>query len=220
VEPSPREQARDFNIVTADADVVVVFPEDGVFQTGEVMIAAVDSGFVADFKNPIMKSENQKVTDLKEGQYRATYTSMDKQWRGDSGVVSVKAGAVNMFVIEVKKIDRRLRVGGWESGQLKTQFSERTWDVTEFLASGGRLAFLVEYTRGDHAAAIQWAALLEDGREIARDTHNGWAGTNRWGNVYRMNLADRKPGARYELRMSMKSDGGTDSAGNVYLNLN
>ena len=125
-----------------------------------------------------------------------------------------------MFVIEAKKFDRRLKVGSWISGELSVAMAPKTWDITELLASGGELAFLVEYRSGNHAVATAGAELLENGRAIASDQHAGWSGTNRWGNVYRMSLAERKAGARYEVRIMMRTDGGTDSFGDVFFNLN
>jgi hypothetical protein len=45
--------------------------------------------------------------------------------------------------------------------------------VTSHVAAGEPLHVTFDFERGFHALVIEWAALLEDGREIGRDTHPG-----------------------------------------------
>jgi hexosaminidase len=63
---------------------------------------------------------------------------------------------------------------------------------------------------------IAWAALLENGAEIDRDTHAGFAGATPSKPAYVLRLPARRPGATYTLRASVAGRGGTDSSGIVY----
>jgi hypothetical protein len=60
-------------------------------------------------------------------------------------------------------------------------------------------------------------ALLEDGKEIGRDTHNGFTGASPKNTSYGINLPAWKAGATYTIKAQVASDGGTDSHGVVVL---
>jgi hexosaminidase len=67
---------------------------------------------------------------------------------------------------------------------------------------------------------IAWVALLENGKEIARDTHPGCARADHrmvgsYDSLYVLTAAGRKPGGKYTLQASVTPEGGTDSAGEV-----
>ncbi|MCC5876798.1 MAG: beta-N-acetylhexosaminidase, partial [Candidatus Sumerlaeia bacterium] len=65
------------------------------------------------------------------------------------------------------------------------------------------------------AVEIEWAALLEDGREISRDTHLGWSGANKRDILYRLSVEEFNPAATYTLKAHLVSKGGTDSTGDI-----
>ena len=92
------------------------------------------------------------------------------------------------------------------------------WDVTAKVTAAGKVTVNFEYTDGAHGIDIAWAALLEDGREISRDTHDGFTGGNPRKPAYTLNVPAPKSGARYTLRAEIRGDGGTDSRGNVLWN--
>jgi hexosaminidase len=66
-----------------------------------------------------------------------------------------------------------------------------------------------------HGIDIAWVALLENGEEIDRDAHAGFAGGNPRATTYALRLPAPKPGARYTLRAQVAGNGGTDSQGVV-----
>ena len=68
---------------------------------------------------------------------------------------------------------------------------------------------------GWKAVTIDWAALYENGREVARDGHKGWSGSKKKDIAYRLLLRQRRPGATYTVRARMTTVGGTDSTGSV-----
>jgi hexosaminidase len=78
-----------------------------------------------------------------------------------------------------------------------------------------------EHTRGSRVN-VGWVALLENGREIARDTHAGIAGPEPRDLVVRdvayiLSLPACKAGSRYTVQARLTGDGGADSGGNVLL---
>ena len=111
-----------------------------------------------------------------------------------------------------------LKVGGWAPAQITTQLAPMEWDVTAKVTAAGKAAVNFEYTEGADGIDIAWAALLEDGKEISRDTHNGFTGGSPRRPVYTLDVPAPKPGAHYMLRAEIAGDGGTDSHGNVLWN--
>lgn len=89
------------------------------------------------------------------------------------------------------------------------------WNLDGHLDGAGDYEFIFYYTRGACAVEIEWAALLEDGTEISRDTHLGWSGANKRDILYRLSVEEFDPTKSYTLRARLVSKGGTDSTGDV-----
>ena len=70
------------------------------------------------------------------------------------------------------------RNGGWQPAQIKTELSPLEWDVTAKVTAAGKVNVNFDYTDGACGIDIAWVALLEDGQEISRDTHAGFAGSS------------------------------------------
>ena len=107
-------------------------------------------------------------------------------------------------------------VAAWKAGELTTTFAPREWDISSALPAAGRFAAIFSYTGGQHRLEIEWVELLCDGAVIARVDQKGWTGNAEKNNEYKFTL---KPGQRgkFTLRASVRSDGGTDSNGNIYV---
>lgn len=103
----------------------------------------------------------------------------------------------------------RRQIGGWAPEDLELGPPRRkTWPLEAGLVRVGTNEFLFHYERGPHRLDIARAALLEDGREVARDEHPGRTGTAHVDNVYTLVLPQVKPGARYELAADLGTDPG------------
>ncbi len=91
------------------------------------------------------------------------------------------------------------------------------------MAGAGEIDVSFRATSGTNALNIAWAALLENGTEIDRDTHAGFAQTNSAAaattnaTIYVLRLPVRNSDATYQINASVQGSGGTNSAGNVYL---
>lgn len=108
-------------------------------------------------------------------------------------------------------------VGRWRPHQMRYEGAELEWDASGPIGGAGTYDITMLYTDGRTAARIAWVALLEDGREIARDTHAGWSGTRKDGITYTLALPVHRPGARYAIRARLSGGNATDSNGLVLL---
>jgi hexosaminidase len=113
--------------------------------------------------------------------------------------------------------DHAVKIGEWKPAAV----NRLHWDVPSTLVAPGKYRLSLNYAAGKHPLDIASAVLLEDGREVARDTHEGLAGSgyNRtvkaqdWN--YFLDLPRVKPGATYSVEVSVT--GMTDSSGAVFL---
>jgi hexosaminidase len=108
-----------------------------------------------------------------------------------------------------------VKIGDWQPAQIKTESAPLEWDVTANITAAGKAKVNFNYTEGAHGLDIAWAALLEDGQEISRDTHAGFTGSNPNDPFYSLDVPAPKSGAHYTLRAQVAGSGGTDSRGTV-----
>jgi hexosaminidase len=111
------------------------------------------------------------------------------------------------------------QLGTWAAAQISTSYSTLSWNITSSVTNAGEIDVSFCWKNGANGLDIAWAALLENGVEIDRDTHAGFTysgtvTTNR--PAYVLRLPERRPGATYALRASVQGHGGTDSTGVVY----
>lgn len=108
-------------------------------------------------------------------------------------------------------------VAQWTSGQTKQEYAVMEWDVTPAVQLRGDYKVRFTFTGGAHRLDIKWAELVVDGSPTARDTHDGIAGGTTSKNEYTLRDVPAKVGSKVVLRASVRSDGGTDSSGNIYI---
>jgi hexosaminidase len=113
-------------------------------------------------------------------------------------------------------------LGTWTT-PLSTNYTALTWDITSSVTEPGEIDVSFCWKSGANGMDIEWAALLENGIEIDRDTHAGFTGLTPFTGasipirpVYILRLPARRPGAIYTLRASVSGRGGTASNGTVY----
>lgn len=105
----------------------------------------------------------------------------------------------------------------WKSGQTGVEFKPREWDVTAAISQGGAHDIRFLFTGGAHRLDIAWAELLQDGQPVGRAEHPGTTGARNTNNTYRVTIPDFRKGAKYTLRAQVRSDGGKDSAGDIFI---
>jgi alpha-N-acetylglucosaminidase len=111
-------------------------------------------------------------------------------------------------------------VGGWKSGEPTTSFQSRTWDISPKVDTSGTKGSLMirfQYESGSHRLDIEKVEILQNGVVIATDNHLGRTGLEDVANSYRFAGIQFNAGQRYEIRANIRSDGGSDSNGTIYL---
>ncbi|QQL44468.1 alpha-N-acetylglucosaminidase [Sulfuriroseicoccus oceanibius] len=113
--------------------------------------------------------------------------------------------------------DDREVVGRWTPDQIGTEWTTIEWQLpTAKLKTLKGVTFL--YTRGKHRLDIQSAAVIADGNEVAIDKHDGSTGLQHVQNFYRLKIPEgTQANNSCVLRVVVRSDGGTDSFGEVFL---
>lgn len=108
-------------------------------------------------------------------------------------------------------------VARWKTGDMTETFTPRTWDVTSAVKGAGTYKAIFDYTDGECRLDIGWVELLVGDKVVARDEHFGRSGGEVVNNVYRLKLDKVEPNAKYTLRANVRTDGGTDSNGEIRL---
>jgi len=184
--------------------------------------ARIWSGLIRDFYRERMA---RYFAGLKSGQPFAR-KAWEEQWVRSSGVspcapFSDPVAAANELIATAKSWPAPPPektgefVGDWTPAEMATEWKTLEWRVTpEVLRRLQRVIF--QYAKGAHRLDVQWVALVADGKELARDDHYGYAGKPSNENVYRLHLP-AGAGANNDclIRARVRSDGGTDSHGQV-----
>lgn len=124
---------------------------------------------------------------------------------------------VRQALVDRSDFDWGVRVGGWEPAQMSEQWKIVDWDITRSVQGPGMYQLRLNYEAGAHALATSLVELLQNGKSVAQDTHDGWAGGASRNRVYRLMLGTYDPAAHYAVRVRLRSDGGTDSRGALWL---
>ena len=105
----------------------------------------------------------------------------------------------------------------WTPGKVSTDFQKLTVDATDEIQSAGNWKLEFHFQKGKHKLVIRSAVLTEDGREIARDEHEGQAGGKHQRHIYSLPVKKHRPEATYKIVAEVRSDGGTNSYGNLVI---
>jgi hexosaminidase len=113
--------------------------------------------------------------------------------------------------------------GTWAPPQITTSYSPLQWNITPNVSAAGEIDVSFCYTNGANGLNIAWASLLQNGSEIDRDTHAGFAqsateaGNTTNATLYILHLPAFKSGGTYQINASVAGNGGTNTSGIVYL---
>ncbi len=111
----------------------------------------------------------------------------------------------------------KIMLGNWKSGQTTEEFKPTEWDITSQINEPGLYTITFQYTGGAHRLDIQKVELLRDGKVIANDEHTGITGSKTVDNTYKIKFDKYSSSSKYTLRAGIRSDGGSDSNGNIYI---
>ena len=108
-------------------------------------------------------------------------------------------------------------VGEWKRDEQSTTSKYRDWNLGEITHAPGEILIRFQYTSGAHRLEIDGVQILTGGNVIAADPHHGQTGLEDVGNVYRMKVPFALSGSQLVLRAKVRSDGGADSRGTIFL---
>jgi hexosaminidase len=108
------------------------------------------------------------------------------------------------------------QLGTWAPAQTPASYATLTWDITASVTGPGEIDVSFCWKTGANGLDIAWAAVLENGVEIDRDTHAGFTGVTPTRPAYVLRLRTWRRGATYTLAASVQGRGGTSSSGVVY----
>jgi hexosaminidase len=97
---------------------------------------------------------------------------------------------------------------------VSTALKERSWVATRYITGPGTYEVVFGYTGGAHGLAIEQARIEPSG---SVDKHAGFTGAATRDNVYTVTVDNYDPTAKYVVKAMVRSDGGTDSSGTVYV---
>jgi alpha-N-acetylglucosaminidase len=110
-----------------------------------------------------------------------------------------------------------IRIGQWQTDDITTAGKEITLDVSTGIKDEGDYEITFTYQSGGQRLEIEWVALLVNGNEIMRDTHEAWAGTPSKDNMFKLRPGAMVFNGKYEIRAKVKTSGGNDSNGIITL---
>ena len=170
---------------------------------------------------------NKKVTLTFVGQMKRTDLYVDGKLVGTSNKQMVcpierigdtypngMHGILHNAVITDTAIEEKV-VGKWEPKDMSETPKTMDWDISEVVTSAGSYTVTFQYTGGGHRLDISKVELLADGKPVATDAHQGQTGGSSKDNTYTLTLENAKDSATYKLRATVRSDGGTDSNGEI-----
>jgi hexosaminidase len=108
------------------------------------------------------------------------------------------------------------QVATWSSNQTPAIYATLSWDISGSVTNAGEIDLSFCWKTGSDGLDIAYAALLENGIEIDRDTHAGFTGVSPVQPCFIFRLGARRPGATYILSASVQGRGGTNSNGTIY----
>jgi hypothetical protein len=88
---------------------------------------------------------------------------------------------------------------------------------TALIRNSGSYEETFAYKKGAYRLAIRSVELLVDGKVVAADQHAGVTGAVNSGNTYILDIPQFAPGTAYTLRAEVRSEGGTDSSGEIQI---
>ncbi|MGC4013386.1 MAG: alpha-N-acetylglucosaminidase TIM-barrel domain-containing protein [Luteolibacter sp.] len=185
------------------------------------------SGLVRDFYAPRIREQFEA---LKAGRefVRAPWEEKWVQAHGVSRVEPfadpVQAAASAIAALRAEKLPAAVPTNGdviatWDTPQMSKDGAWVTLEVPVTLDKvrhSRGIRFL--YKSGYHRLDMRSVTLVADGKEVAKDAHNGTAGLDHKGAIYKLSVpADATGNNSCTLKLEVRSDGGTDSRGVVLL---
>lgn len=106
-------------------------------------------------------------------------------------------------------------VARWKPGELSEEWTERTWDATPAFGAPGEYLIRFQYEGGACRLDFRGVRVLVDGVEVAASDQAGRTGGDNLNNVVRLRLP--RIGKKVAIVAQVRTDGGTDSSGGIWV---
>ncbi len=106
------------------------------------------------------------------------------------------------------------QLGKWNKDSFGN--NEPEFDATQLIKTPGEYTFTLLYDSGSEGAPIKQVTLLEDGKEIAKDAHEGFSGHEKRNIQYKIKVPTVKEGAKYSVKVKFDGKDQLDSQGTIY----
>ncbi|MCU0748708.1 MAG: Gfo/Idh/MocA family oxidoreductase [Akkermansiaceae bacterium] len=107
------------------------------------------------------------------------------------------------------------KIAEWSPADVKPDWFMQKWDASKAITGPGEYGFEFQYTRGAHRLEFRKVTLMCGDQVVARDEQAGHSGIGNSHNLYRFTVPAGDASKGYTLHAEIKSDGGTDSYGEI-----
>ena len=114
-----------------------------------------------------------------------------------------------------REVTRQL-VGQWSPDTVTEEYAPITFDATTQITKSGDYRLQLQYTTGACRLGIEKVELLEDGQTVSYDTHRGVTGASHDANIYTLKLPTHNANSKYQIRATVRSEGGKESNGKIF----
>lgn len=220
VADSPDRQTHDIDIAAGSARLRFLYPPDTEPQELNLVTVPEVMSMRYAFGRRRVYTEEEVVGPYLAGRYEFTVESTDGQWHGSSGWVEVGREPMTEVDIEVERLASRILIGRWAAGEIpNTEPIPVRYDVTPYLNAPATLDVLLNYESGIHALEATRARLLVNGAIESEESERAWSGADASNVIYTLTLRRLPPNARVEVELMMRTDGGMNSNGSVYMTI-
>lgn len=138
----------------------------------------------------------------------------DKNWTNFRKRIEKHVARLDMMGVSRAPLPEK-PLFGWESDEISTTWSEKTWDVTKAIKGAGTYDVIFTFMGGDSRLDMKNASLEADGAFAkVSDSHEGTAGGSHVGNVFTLTIPDNQ-GKKVILRAMVRCDGNSNSNGAI-----
>ena len=104
----------------------------------------------------------------------------------------------------------------WTPENTPAVFTGLNFDVTPFIRKNGQVNVKFRLKGGKHGLQVKKVILLQDGKEIGTDQHDGVIAAGRTtNNIYRFRTENHSDASRYHIIVEIQGRWGTDSYGDI-----
>ena len=106
--------------------------------------------------------------------------------------------------------------GSWTAKETSPTPKAVDWALPDLVMEPGRYAIPLQYTKGKSGYQIHAVEIVQDGKVLAQDKHEGSTGKSSQDNVYHVDLP-KFSSAPLILRATVSTDAGPDSNGQILM---